>query len=74
MSPSCSFAKVYVSQPSSLVQSGHPDGSGHDDIGLAEVIMARSRAQEHLPSQEFALYLLLISTIGPEKNFLAQRI
>ena len=45
-----------------------------DDIILLEMIVPTSRDREHRQSQDFAPYLMLISTTGPEKNFLAQTI
>lgn len=56
-----------------LYNQGHLDGSAYVDIRLAEVIVPTSQNQGHQPSSEFTLYLMLISTIGLEKNFLAQK-
>lgn len=42
------------------------------DTKLAMMTVPRSETQGHCQSQGFVIYLLLVSTICPEKNFLAQ--
>lgn len=58
-----SSPRVHITQP-----------GGRCDTKLAVMTVPRSETQGYWQSQGFVIYLLLVSTIGPEKNFLAQNI